>query len=99
VSKTLQLQGEAQTMLKGTAIYAYCIIDNHDIPDFATVTNLTFSIDGVQVGSYSHSPDASGTYLYNTLVYANAAVPNGDHTFVIHAQGGSLTLFDYVQYT
>ena len=33
------------------------------------------------------------------LVYANASIPNGDHTFVIHAQSGSLTVFDYVQYT
>ena len=83
------------------AIYAYCILDNHI--NYGTLTNLTFSIDGVQVGSYSHSPDGSGTYLYNTLVYANTSIPNGDHTFVIHTTGNqtisSLTLFDYVVYT
>lgn len=76
-------------MLKGTAIYAYCIIDNS--ADYDTFTNLTFSIDGVQVGSYSHSPDSPivTQFLYNTLVYANDSVPNGDHIFVIHAQDHS----------
>ena len=87
-------------MFKGTAIYAYCIMDNNIT--YITSTNLTFSIDGAQVGSYSHIPDGSNTYLYNTLVYANASVPNGNHTFVIHSPRGandSFVLFDYVQYT
>jgi hypothetical protein len=87
-------------MIKGTAIYAYCVIVNNNT--YTTFTNLTFSIDGAQVGSYSHSPDGSNTYLYNTLVYANASVPNGNHTFVIHSPRGandSFVLFDYVQYT
>jgi len=80
-------------------VYAYCILDN--AVSYTTFTNLTFSIDGSLVGSFSHTPDGSGTFLYNTLVYANTSVPNGDHTFIIHSPRGidaSLVLFDYVEY-
>ena len=69
---------------------------------YITYTNLTFSLDGARVGSFSYNPDGSGSYLYNTLVYANTSVPNGNHTFVIHLPRGSadtFALFDYVQYT
>jgi hypothetical protein len=69
---------------------------------FTSFTNLTFSIDDTQVGSFSYNPDGSNTYLYNTLVYANASIPNGTHTFVIHSPRGAsdaVVLFDYVEYT
>ncbi|KIM72093.1 hypothetical protein PILCRDRAFT_829994 [Piloderma croceum F 1598] len=81
------------------AVYAYCILDNN--VSYTTFTNLTFSIDGSLVGSFSHTPDGSGTFLYNQTVYANDSVPNGDHTFIIHSPRGmnaSLVLFDYVEY-
>lgn len=84
----------------GTGIYVYCILDNANT--YTTFTNLTFSIDGVQVGTYSHLPDGSGNFIYNQLVYSNATIPNGDHTFVIHSPRGasdSFVSFDYVQYT
>jgi hypothetical protein len=69
---------------------------------YSTYTNLSFSIDGALVGTYSYIPDNSGTYLYNTLVYGNASIPNGTHTFVLGSPRGintALVLFDYVEYT
>lgn len=101
VSKSSQISKLAvQTLHQGTAVYAYCILDNNNT--YTTFTNLTFSLDGEQVGSFSHGPDGSGSYVYNALVYTNTSVPNGNHTFVIHSPRGSvdsLVLFDYVQYT
>jgi hypothetical protein len=85
---------------EGTAIYAYCILDNYIT--YTTFTNLTFSIDGVQVGDFSYNPDGSDTYVYDVLVYANTSIPNGNHTFGLHVPQGanaSLVLFDYIQYT
>jgi len=69
---------------------------------YTTFTNLTFSIDGVQVGDFSYNPDGSDAYVYNALVYANTSIPNGNHTFVLHVPQGanaSLVLFDYIEYT
>jgi hypothetical protein len=85
---------------KGTAIYAYCILDNSI--SYTTFTNLTFSIDGAPVGTFSYIPDGSNTFLYNSLVYANVSIPNGNHTFVLEVPQGanaSLALFDYMEYT
>jgi len=86
-------------MIEGTAVYAYCILDNNNTYD--TTTALTFFIDNVQVGSFFHAPDGSASYQYNTLVYANASLPNGFHTFQIFLPFAPhyLILFDYVQYT
>jgi hypothetical protein len=91
--------GTISTSIPGSAIYAYCILDNN--PNYTTFTSLTFTIDDAQVGSYQHTPDGSGTYVYNTLVYANALLSNGQHTFVIHnpITSDSLILFDYVVYS
>jgi hypothetical protein len=85
---------------KGTAIYVYFILDNNTT--YITFTNLTFSIDGDQVGTFSYNPDGTATYVYDALVYMNTSIPNGDHTFIIHVPHGtipSLALFDYVQFT
>ena len=89
-------------MHKGTAVYVYCILDNDPPSAYTTFTNLTFSIDGSQVGSFSYNLTGSGVFLYNMLVYSNSAISDDDHTFVIHSPTGgaaALLLFDYAQYT
>jgi hypothetical protein len=80
-------------------VYAYCILDHNS--SYTTVTHLTFSIDGIQVGTFEHTPDGSNTFTYNALVYMNTSIPSGQHTFVIHNPTtiDSLILFDYVVYT
>lgn len=85
----------------GTAVYAYCIIDNHS--NYTTLTNLTFSLDNRTVGSYTHTPNPlAPIFEYGVPVYANASIPNGEHTFELEATAGhdgSVILFDYLQYT
>jgi len=98
----LQPELTATVSFTGTAVYAYCILANTYSNSYTTFTNLSFSIDGSQVGTFSHIPDGSSSFLYNTLVYSNTSIPNGTHTFVLRAPTGtnnSLVLFDYVQYT
>jgi hypothetical protein len=88
--------------MTGMAVYAYCILTNPNNDSWAQLTNLTFSIDGAQVGSYFYQSDRTDLYTYDQLVYSNSAVPNGTHTFGIHIPRGvndSVILFDRVVYT
>jgi len=85
---------------KGTALYAYCILDN--AIQYVAFTNLTFFIDGSQVGTFAHVPDGTNIFQYNSLVYSNTSIPDGSHTFAIRTANGvndSSVLFDYVEYT
>ena len=54
-------------------------------------------------GNFSHTPDGTGLYTYNALLYANNSVTYGDHSFTVQngRAGGSpsLILFDYLMYT
>ena len=52
--------GEISASKSGTAVYAYCILDHNS--SYTTVTHLTFSIDGIQVGTFEHTPDGSNTF-------------------------------------
>jgi len=84
----------------GTAVYVFCITAN-GFPDSAS--DLTFFLDGVQVGTYLGAPDGSPTFDYNVLVYANESLHPGMHSFTL--QNGvvngskSLVLFDYLTYS
>ncbi|KAI0756229.1 hypothetical protein C8Q80DRAFT_15800 [Daedaleopsis nitida] len=85
----------------GTAVYVYCIVANK-VPGADTLTNLTFSIDGQQVGSYTHVPTDSTAFSYQVPVYVNRDLPNKAHTIVIQSVGdakASLVLFDNIVYT
>ncbi|KAI0800515.1 hypothetical protein C8Q74DRAFT_420803 [Fomes fomentarius] len=85
----------------GTAVYVYCVIANA-VPNTTTLTNLTFTLDGQQVGTYVHVPTDSTAFQYDVPVYTNPSLSNGDHTLVIEATGdtaSSLVLFDYIVYT
>jgi hypothetical protein len=88
--------------MTGTAVYAYCILINANNDSWPLLTNLTFSIDGAQVGSYFHLSERTDLYTYDQLVYSNSAIPNGTHDFGIHIPRGvnnSAILFDRVVYT
>lgn len=89
---------------EGSAIYIYNIIVNQ-VPSstgpVTTATNLSFHIDGVNVGQFTRAPDDSKNVLYNVPVYVNTSLENKQHTMQIRASGksSSLILFDYAQYT
>ncbi|KAI1782902.1 hypothetical protein LXA43DRAFT_1137095 [Ganoderma leucocontextum] len=84
----------------GTAVYVFNILPN-TLSNTTTVVNISFSIDGTDVGTFTRSPDSSSTILYNQLVYQNTALTDVAHTLIMTAGGDSksLVLFDYLLYT
>lgn len=85
----------------GTAVYVFHLIANV-ISGTTTFTNLTFHIDGEQVGSFTHTPDDThDTILYRVPVYQNESLSNAVHTLETRASGptDSLVLFDFIAYT
>ncbi|KAJ7059704.1 hypothetical protein C8F01DRAFT_217879 [Mycena amicta] len=92
----------ATMSFSGTAIYVFLIVPNFP-PNkgLATVVLCDFLIDGVNVGTFQHQSDGSGTFNYNTLVYQNTTIPNGDHVFVIQTTGTTpaVVIFDRAIYT
>ncbi|KAI0756236.1 hypothetical protein C8Q80DRAFT_1277673 [Daedaleopsis nitida] len=66
-------------------------------------TELEFTLDGEQVGTYSSGTDSSGSDLiqYYALVHKSVGLDNVDHTLIIQPPPGveSLVLFDFVRYT
>ncbi|KAI0713164.1 hypothetical protein C8T65DRAFT_161851 [Cerioporus squamosus] len=91
-----------QISFNGTAVYVYNLVTNA-IPGTTTFTNLTFVLDGTEVGHYAHTPqnDAASTILYRTLVYQNDSLTYASHMLSIEASGPtpSVVLFDYAIYT
>ncbi|OJT04541.1 hypothetical protein TRAPUB_4811 [Trametes pubescens] len=85
----------------GQAVYVFNIIAN-DVEETTTITNLVFTLDGVVVGQYTHTPDPSGPKLmYKVPVYRNLSMPHGNHTLTMSAGEAetSLILFDYIIFT
>ena len=83
-------------------MYIYFILAN-SVPDATTFTNVNFILDGTQVASFTHTPSTSTDYEYDQVVYANSAIPYGQHTMVVAPVNDSvnnvLILFDYLIYT
>lgn len=81
----------------------YCIVSEVDRVEIA-VSNMTFELDGQEVGRFYHDVsgqmDASGNYAirYNVQVF-NGSVAEGKHTLRISSVGFSRMLFDYALYT
>ncbi len=85
----------------GTAVYVYNVLANQ-VPFADTLTNLTFALDGHQVGTFVHEPTSSAFFDYNIPVHTSESLDDMEHTLVIQAVGDttpSLILFDYVVYT
>ncbi|PCH38116.1 hypothetical protein WOLCODRAFT_149073 [Wolfiporia cocos MD-104 SS10] len=87
---------------EGTSISVYCIIAN-TIQYITTHTNLSFTLDRTQYGTYIHDPDPTSDYEYNVTVFSAQALANTDHTLVITpvgigGQNSSLMLFDWAMY-
>lgn len=82
----------------GSAVYVFNILPN-TLPGTDTSANISFAIDGEDVGSFIRSPDPGTSILYNQLVYHNATLNDGPHALTMTAGNNSLILFDYLLYT
>lgn len=91
----------ASVPFTGSAVYVYCILGHsYEGPD--TNTDMTFLLDGQQVGTFKQKPNGNSTWDYDVPVYVNASIPYGAHTLSIengHAGEKSLVILDYVVYT
>lgn len=86
----------------GIAIYVYnTIVNRPPEPHTITLTNLSFHIDGENVGSFTHAPEDTNEIWYRFPVYVNTSLENAMHQMEIRAGGtdASLVLFDYAKYT
>lgn len=87
----------------GVAVYVYNALAN-DQPGVATLTNLTFTLDNIFAGSFTHTAIDDPDPAYDVLVYSNNNMENKAHTLTMAAAAlvgskSSLILFDYVVYT
>jgi hypothetical protein len=91
----------------GTAIYVFCMVPNF-VQDTTTAVRLSFTLDGVQKGTFLHEPDLTNQAIaYNVPVLSLAGLANSPHTLVVSPtatsggdlQDSSLMLFDYAIYT
>ncbi|PAV20219.1 hypothetical protein PNOK_0515300 [Pyrrhoderma noxium] len=103
---TYQAGEDAHTItfqFSGIRIAAYFIVPDIQTGDLTLTTNLSFSIDGSEVGTYDHSPTGGSEFLYNQRCFYSDTLSDGSHTLVISARApsgqSSLTLFDYLVYT
>lgn len=87
----------------GSGIYVYGILSNALDTNPSGNAFQVFFIDDQQVKTFSHTPSGDGSFVYNSLLYANASMPNGEHTLkMLNGQPGnlsSLILFDKLVYT
>ncbi|KAI0666997.1 hypothetical protein C8Q78DRAFT_1055983 [Trametes maxima] len=85
----------------GTAVYVFNVVPGF-VPNITTIISLIFFIDGVQVGTYTHSPVAQNPeILYHVPVLAHTGLENGAHLLEVRTSGSfnSLILFDNIIYT
>ena len=77
----------------------FCVITRASTDPFGN-TDMSFAIDGEQVGTLQLAPDGNATYLYDVPVYVNESMPRGQHTFTLtngRASGQTaLALLDYM---
>ncbi|KAL5512946.1 hypothetical protein ACEPAH_3344 [Sanghuangporus vaninii] len=88
----------------GVAISAYFIVPDRPQGIASVDTSLIFSLDGVQVSSYNHTPSDSSDFLYNQSLFSTNGLISSEHTLEVNASadanGGSTSvLFDYFVYT
>lgn len=80
----------------GTAVYAYAVLSY-------VLTNLTFNIDGSDVGNFVYVPPATfGGYQYDHPIFSKDGLKNGPHQLVMSTTGNTnqtIFLFDYLVYT
>ncbi|KAI0719134.1 hypothetical protein C8T65DRAFT_61611 [Cerioporus squamosus] len=87
---------------EGVAVYVFCIVPRSTSSPDGNV-DMSFVLDGYQVGSYSRPPNGTDTYEYNVPVYVNKSLSAGNHVIQIHNGrfngNQSTVLLDYIVYT
>ncbi|KAL5537164.1 hypothetical protein ACEPAF_987 [Sanghuangporus sanghuang] len=104
---TFLTDGSTRTMnlaFTGVAISAYFIVPDRPQGIASVDTSLIFSLDGVLVSSYNHTPSGSSDFLYNQSLFSTSGLISSEHTLEVRASadadGGSTSvLFDYFVYT
>ncbi|KAJ7037471.1 hypothetical protein C8F04DRAFT_1092574 [Mycena alexandri] len=85
----------------GTSVSVNCILSNA-LSNPPGTSDMTFTIDGVQAGSFTHSPTGAPGFQSSTVFISDPLLP-GTHTLVISngRPGGatSLTILDSVEYS
>ncbi|TBU52509.1 hypothetical protein BD310DRAFT_228957 [Dichomitus squalens] len=91
----------ATIQFTGTAVYVYNVLANRVSDTASPPTNLTFWLDGTQVGTFVHTSTTSTAFNYNALTFSSTALENVAHTLVMRSTTDlpSMILFDYVVYT
>lgn len=86
----------------GVAVYVFCAID-HSSNDPDGNSDMTFFIDGEEVGTFELAPTGQNNFSYHFPVFASDPLPSGPHTLTMENGhlGGSqaLALLDYFIYT
>ncbi|KAI0651454.1 hypothetical protein C8Q79DRAFT_899452 [Trametes meyenii] len=92
----------SQKSVPGVAVYVYCILSDTLQFPFGN-SDMTFLLDGEQVGRFVRPAPGDTTYHYNVPVYVNESLPAGEHTITIvngESNGNrSLILLDYIVYS
>ncbi|KAJ7785648.1 hypothetical protein B0H16DRAFT_1753427 [Mycena metata] len=85
----------------GTSVSVNCILSNA-LENPPGTSDMTFTIDGVQAGSFTHSPIGGPGFQPSTVFTSDPLLP-GTHTLVINngRSGGatSLAILDSVEYS
>ncbi|PVF98289.1 hypothetical protein CPB86DRAFT_705366, partial [Serendipita vermifera] len=86
---------------RGTAITVYGIMVNIVRTEYLFTTNvdLTLSIDGRQVSTFSRAPANTESYAYDVAMVSASGLSDSTHTARIEVQPSSAFLFDYLVYT
>ncbi|KAH9914659.1 uncharacterized protein BXZ73DRAFT_81626 [Epithele typhae] len=85
----------------GTAVYVYNVLTDAVQNKTPMFTRLTFTLDGTEIGDYTHGPTTDTDFEYNALTFSSTGFVNEPHTFVISSgnEAASVILFDYIVYT
>jgi hypothetical protein len=65
-------------------------------------SDMIFFIDGVQAGTFNHTPTGTSGFLFNNNVFSSQQLPLQNHTITIQngniGGGTSLVILDFITY-
>ncbi|KAJ7139672.1 hypothetical protein C8R44DRAFT_727686 [Mycena epipterygia] len=92
----------ASISFNGSAVYVFCALSRSTTAPPGN-SDMTFYLDGVAIGAFTKAPLGTAGFDYHVPVYANTAIPPGQHTFTLqngHQNGPtSLMILDSIVYS